>query len=191
MNVLSRRRRRAIFGIVIFLIGALAFDRGTHLTQSSVLVEVPDAFSHGTHEVSDERTGDGGEAENHTADHVADGVEGVFESDVDRSYTDSGSSDVPAGFVEEMFSLERYRDVRVGANGSVIGFSTSLVPQSALDEIRLDMEARGWMAMVSSGGITGTFVKSEGRYIWAFVMCVWVGDTTSVVVQCATADEKG
>lgn len=90
-----------------------------------------------------------------------------------------------------MVPAEGRAGLRVGAGGSVVGFEAEKGPEQAFDEVRRLLDERGWTAVPSGGRAGGSFVKEAGRYRWAYVSCVKAGDTTSVVVQCAAADEKG
>ena len=98
---------------------------------------------------------------------------------------------LPEGFSQEVVPVEGFAGLRVGAGGSVVGYEVEKDPARAFDEVRSLLDERGWKAVPSGDRAGGSFVKETGRFRWAYVSCVRAGDTTSVVVQCATADEKG
>lgn len=102
---------------------------------------------------------------------------------------DTGSSDasvpVPEGFQDEVLSLEGREDVRVGADGAVVGFVDRADTQEAFASLRGELEDAGWTAIGSGRDDCGSFVKDEGRFTWLFARCVPTGSVTSVVISIA------
>ena len=102
---------------------------------------------------------------------------------------DAGSSDasapVPEGFQDEVLSLEGCEDVRVGADGAVVGFVERVGAQEAFASLRGELEDAGWMAIGSGRDDCGSFVKDKGRFTWLFASCVPSGSATSVVISIA------
>lgn len=102
---------------------------------------------------------------------------------------DTGSSDasvpVPEGFQDEVLSLEGREDVRVGADGTVVGFVDRADTQEAFASLRGELEDAGWTAIGSGRDDCGSFVKDEGRFTWLFARCVPTGSVTSVVISIA------
>lgn len=102
---------------------------------------------------------------------------------------DTGSSDasapVPEGFQDEVLSLEGREDVRVGADGTVVGFVDRADAQAAFASLKGELEETGWTAIGSGRDDCGSFVKDEGRFTWLFASCVPSGSATSVVISIA------
>lgn len=97
--------------------------------------------------------------------------------------------EAPDRFEDEVVSLVGRGDVHVGARGRVVGFCCDKSPEAAFLEVAGILEGRGWTAVESGLAASGSFVKEEGAYTWAFVSCVQSGSATSVVVQCEAQDE--
>ncbi len=102
----------------------------------------------------------------------------------------AGGAAVPPDFEEEVVSLSSYADVRVDVGGQVVGFLSDERPEVEFALLSSALEDRGWVSVSSGSGSGGSFVKENGTYIWAFISCVGVGEGTSVVVNCSTADEE-
>lgn len=99
---------------------------------------------------------------------------------------------VPEGFEEEVLSLASRGDVRVGADGAVVGFCCSGDAPAALAEVAVELAEKGWMRVESGSDAAASFVKREGHYRWLFVSCTEVSGEVSVVVTsdgCAKEDE--
>lgn len=94
------------------------------------------------------------------------------------------------GFEDEVVSLAGCEDVRVGAGGSVVGFVCSQDPDRAFSRLAEELGRRGWTQVPSGLDACGSFVKDGGSYRWALVSCIGTGSKTSVVVQCATTEER-
>lgn len=90
--------------------------------------------------------------------------------------------EAPAGFEDEVLSLSGRSDVRVGADGAVVGFCCPANAAEAFEEVSTDLGNRGWNLVESGSDRSATFVKREGRYRWLFVVCTDVAGETSVVV---------
>lgn len=95
----------------------------------------------------------------------------------------------PEAFEEEVLSLAGLSEVRVDPRSSVVGFTAVGSAERAFEHAARELEVRGWTSIDSGSTTCGSFVKGEGRYRWAFVSCVQVGSTTSVVVQSVSEDE--
>lgn len=94
---------------------------------------------------------------------------------------------LPEGFQEEVLRLEDREDVRVAAQGPVVGFVERSDAPSAFAALSAELEAAGWASVDSGRDDCGSFVKEEGRFIWLFVSCVWSGEATSVVITCSAS----
>lgn len=90
--------------------------------------------------------------------------------------------EAPVGFEDEVLSLSERSDVRVGADGAVVGFCCPMSAVAALEEVSAELGNRGWTLVESGSDRSATFVKREGRYRWLFVACTEVAGETSVVV---------
>ncbi|HIW76881.1 MULTISPECIES: hypothetical protein [Gordonibacter] len=112
----------------------------------------------------------------------------VIATEVGETY---GSPALPAGFEDEVLCAASFEDVRVSPEGSVVGFTARGTPAEAFKQVEGLMRDHGWTVVPGGDGASGSFLKEVGQYRWAFVGCVRVGDTTSVVVQCAADDGKG
>lgn len=99
----------------------------------------------------------------------------------------AAGEEVPAGFEEEVLSLEGRSEVMAAAGGTVVGFLEGGPADAVFDAIEEDLAARGWAEVESGVAGCASFVKEGGRFTWVFVSCVAVGDTTSVVIQCPSA----
>lgn len=97
----------------------------------------------------------------------------------------AASAPVPEGFQDEVLSLEGREDVRVGADGTVVGFVDRAGAQEAFASLRGELEDTGWTAIDSGRDDCGSFVKDEGRFTWLFASCVPTGSATSVVISIA------
>lgn len=95
---------------------------------------------------------------------------------------------LPEGFQEEVLRLEDREDVRVAAQGPVVGFVERSDAPSAFAALSAELEAAGWASVDSGRDDCGSFVKEEGRFIWLFVSCVWSGEATSVVITCSASE---
>ena len=94
-----------------------------------------------------------------------------------------GFKAVPPVFFDEIGFLPDARDVRVSADGAIVGYVVDDGVEEALANLLLHMEARGW-AGVSLGGVDGyTFLKDSGQCTWVLATCTQVGDVTSVVMR--------
>ncbi|MEA5019881.1 MAG: hypothetical protein VB027_05890 [Gordonibacter sp.] len=174
--------RRALVAVVVLgvlLVIVLVIDAVVERNRPSVLKEARNAFS--TLPVRD------GPSEEVLSLGQNLGLYGrsLILADPTASGTSSnGESLLPEGFTDEVLAIEQYRDVRVGAGGSVVGFSLQTESAEAFDVLGRSLLERGWTVVPSGSGSSGSFVKEEGRFNWLHIACVQVGDTTSVVVQC-------
>lgn len=123
--------------------------------------------------------------------------EGVAEklriaADSEGASSESAASDalglLPEGFQEEVLRLEGREDVRVAAQGPVVGFVERSDAPSAFAALSAELEAAGWASVNSGRDDCGSFVKEEGRFTWLFVSCVWSGEATSVVITCSASE---
>lgn len=186
MSATLQRRRRlgAVAALGVLLVAALAVEAVTQGARSGVLAEARDVFvSSARHERSDGEAGNGGVEGGEAASDLAGEVR---LDDPARSQV----SMLPDGFVDEVLPLEGFADVRVGADGSVVGFSLSEGPSEAFAFLQKALTDRGWKAAPAGNGTSGTFIKEQGRFTWLFASCIGVGDTTSAVVQCTGAEGK-
>ncbi len=91
----------------------------------------------------------------------------------------------PSWFEEELFSLEGREGVCVADDGIVVGFEMEGDAAQSLDELARTLEEKGWTMAESGMEGNAAFVKKDGMCRWAWVSCIDVAGTTSVVVQCA------
>lgn len=92
------------------------------------------------------------------------------------------SQGLPDGLADEVGCLPAYRDLRVGADGSVVSYVVDGDASDISEALRTHMEGKGW-ARVPLGGVEGaTYVKEGGEYTWVLATCTQVGDATSVVL---------
>lgn len=100
---------------------------------------------------------------------------------------DAGGAAVPDAFAQEIGLLSGARDVRVSADGSVVGYMVDDACESVLERLNERMESLGWSS-VSLGGASGaTYVKASGACTWALVTCLQVEGATSVVARWVVA----
>ncbi len=102
----------------------------------------------------------------------------------------TGPEAVPSWFAQELFPLDGARDVRVSAEGSVVGFVVPSGEESSMARFREELQQVGWTE--AETGIEGcsVFVKGEGTCRWAMISCIPVGDATSVVARCIVDQGK-
>lgn len=113
-----------------------------------------------------------------------------FDSD-DAEDAVEGALDTPLaleGFEEEVVPLGGRADVRVGAGGSVVGFSGQADAEREFAMLADELGRRGWTPVDSGRDDCGSFVKKDGKFTWLFVSCVQAGEATSVVVHCPMVD---
>ena len=172
MSALLRRRRRAAAVLAALLALALAADAVLKAERPGVAHEAAALAA------------DGWDARGLLAFGEGEGAAG--------DANDAGAVEpLPEGFAEEVMPLDGYADVRVGAEGAVVGFTANAEPARAFEEVRRALCERGWTSVPSGSDAGGSFVKRAGPRTWAYVACVRTGETTSVVVQCAAIDGKG
>lgn len=94
------------------------------------------------------------------------------------------------GFQEEVVSLGSRSSVRVGAEGSVVGFVEQGLATEAFSALASDLQERSWRTVDSGRSDCGSFVKEEGSFTWLFVNCVQVGEETSVVIYCPVSAQN-
>lgn len=95
----------------------------------------------------------------------------------------AAEADVPEGFAEEVLDLSQSEDVRVSADGCVVGFLERGSAQESFARLGAQLEEGGWQAVGSGRADCGSFVKGAGAYRWLFLSCVQSGERVSVVVQ--------
>lgn len=174
MKLVFRRQGKAALVVVACMLIALLGDALARASQPSVRGDVFASL------VS---AGDSVEAFPSGSESEGVDFEGLLYDG--EPWTEGLEGGIPEGFAEEVIPLEGYTDVRVGAAGAVVGFTTAAAPQEAFEAISQTMIARGWTVVSSGSNAVGSFVKAAGFRTWACVTCVQVGDSTSVVVQCA------
>ena len=98
---------------------------------------------------------------------------------------------LPDGFEDGLAVPSECLDVRSEQreDGGVAGFVVRSNAARAYEEVRDALVAKGWAAVESGSGRSGSFSKASGPYRWAFVSSVGAGGCASVVVQYATAEE--
>lgn len=120
------------------------------------------------------------------------GVLGEAASAVAGEATARGAPDAPAlplGFADEVVAVAGRDEVRADERGRVVGFCVSSAAEGVFSSLADELAGKGWARIESGSATCGSFSKNGGAYRWAFVTCVQVGDSTSVVVQYAAADE--
>lgn len=104
------------------------------------------------------------------------------------SQTPAADATLPDGFVEELFSVEGFEDVRVSEGGDVVGFLSHDAAGEAFDALKGRLEENGWTFVESGIANAASFAKPGGAYQACFLSCTEVAGTTAVVVQCPRAD---
>jgi hypothetical protein len=166
-NVVSRRNRwwmrlvGALLAIAAAVACALAIDR---VTTGDARAETPEISVHAAQMV--QAASNDGE------------VEGPFEHGV------------PAGFQEELFSVDGFEEQRCTVDGTVAGMSADASPSETSKRLKREMVERGWTAFDSGDVVRMTFVKDTGAFAWACIDCTAVGDRTSVVVVLQRRDAR-
>ena len=91
---------------------------------------------------------------------------------------------MPPWFSEQVGLPSGAREVRVSADGAVVGFILDGSPDSAVDDVDNRMRAHGWTS-ADLGGIDGkTYIKTSGKSEWIVMTATQVGSSTSVVMRC-------
>ena len=96
---------------------------------------------------------------------------------------------LPPGFESEVIAAVDQQDVRFDEQGRIVGFCVAGIVEEVFFSLADELTGKGWICVESGSASCGSFAKGAGAYRWAFVSCVQVGDSTSVVVQYATTDE--
>lgn len=94
----------------------------------------------------------------------------------------------PSWFAEELFSLDGFEGVRVASDCAVVGFEMDGSAARSLEFVTGLMKEKGWKCLESGLEGSAAFVKVEGACRWAWVSCVDVAGSTSVVVQCVPVE---
>lgn len=129
--------------------------------------------------------------------HGATGAQELVAAAQESLTTQEGSSDragdaaaqLPDGFQEEVLDVGSRAELRVGADGSVVGFTEQGNAAEVYSALKQDLEGRSWREAESGRDDCGSFVKDGGSFTWLFVSCVQVGDAASVVIYCPSAAE--
>lgn len=93
-----------------------------------------------------------------------------------------GCSALPEGFEEECFSVEGYRNARSSDGGRIVGAITEGSAQKAFEACCAKMLEKGWTAVSSGQPTRATFLKTTGRYRWAYLDCTGIGGSVSIVI---------
>lgn len=194
MKVLTSRLVKASLSIAACVIVAVGADAAMSWGKSGILNEAVSILAN--EESSPGSTEGLGEDARELVEFSAEeGGEGRIVDVLGRSSLErqvDEASQVSSSFSEEVLSVEGRADVRVGAEGSVVGFTTLSSPEVAFEEMQASLGGRGWIFVPSGNATQGSFVKDCGEITWVYVTCVGVGKTTSVVMQCAMPNaEKG
>lgn len=179
MSAVMRRALGAVAVLGVLLAIVLVIDVVVERNRPSVLKEAMSAFSPLL-----VRDGPSEEVLSFEQNHGLQGRNFILGEFAASGTSSSGASSLPEGFSDEVLTVEQYSDVRVGAEGSVVGFSLQAEPAEAFDVLERSLVERGWTVVPSGSGSNGSFVKEEGQFNWLHIACVQVGATTSVVVQC-------
>ena len=110
-----------------------------------------------------------------TADEALERIEGL-------AY--GKEQDVPEYFEREIGLLPGWRDVKTGAEGSVVGYVVEGDCETVLPMLVEHMQQRGWVAVPLGSADGYTFSKREGSCTWALATCTQVGEAVSVVFRC-------
>ncbi len=124
------------------------------------------------------------------ADGLADSQPADSVPGVSLAGEGTGLEAVPSWFAQELFPLDGTQDVRVSAEGDVVGFVVPSGEEASMARFREALCQGGWTE--SETGIEGcsVFMKGEGICRWAMISCIPVGDATSVVARCVVNREK-
>ena len=92
-------------------------------------------------------------------------------------------SPIPVWYSEQVGLPSGAREVRVSADGTVVGFILDGSSDSAVDDMGDRMRAHGWTS-ADLGGIDGkTYIKTGGEPEWIVMTATQVGSSTSVVMR--------
>ncbi len=116
------------------------------------------------------------------ASEVASAAQGAEGASSSQDSTAGGA--LPDGFVEELFDVEGFEDVRVSDGEDVVGFLSHDAAEKAFRDVRGRLEASGWTFVESGLANAASFAKSGGAYQACFLSCTEVAGMTAVVVQC-------
>lgn len=124
------------------------------------------------------------------ADGLADSQPADSVPGVSLAGEETGPEAVPSWFAQELFPLDGAQDVRVSAEGDVVGFVVPSGEEASMARFREELQQVGWTE--SETGIEGcsVFMKGEGVCRWAMISCIPVGDATSVVARCVVDQGK-
>ncbi len=100
-------------------------------------------------------------------------------------------TELPASFTSEVLSLRNCSDLYGSPQAGVVGFTVEGSADRAFKRVSSELVSGGWHAIKSGTSTCGSFVKDRGLYRWAFVSCVEMNGTTSVVVQVVPEKEEG
>ena len=184
-SVQSRRLASAVVGILVLIAVCIGVDAVLDLSDQDGSAGV-DADASADVDSGAGAAAAAGAGEEAAAAAGVDAGEGSL-SAVRGDGRASAGEEVPAGFEEEVLSLEGRSEVMAAAGGTVVGFLEDGPADAVFDAIEEDLAARGWAEVESGVAGCASFVKEGGRFTWVFVSCVAVGDTTSVVIQCPSA----
>ena len=151
-----------------------------------------DAASKALHlsEVGVESRSSGASPEDWLGGELADGQLVGDSPSVSLAGEATGLEAVPQWFAQELFPLDGMRDIRVSADGGVIGFVASSDEEAALDRFRAELQQGGWVESETGVEECSVFMKGGGTCRWAMVSCIPAGDATSVVVRCVVDQGK-
>lgn len=78
---------------------------------------------------------------------------------------------LPDFFQEEFFEVEGASEYFVGADGGVVGVHFKSNASEVLLQITEELREKGWAVIESGSKTQVSFVKSSGRYSYAFLEC--------------------
>lgn len=78
----------------------------------------------------------------------------------------------------------------VGSDGIVVGFTLKNGESFVFDQVRTEMEAKGWTYVSSGNKAAATFAKDVGAYRWATVTCTEAASGVAVVINARGCDER-
>ena len=93
--------------------------------------------------------------------------------------------ELPTSFAEELFYDPTFYLTQVSEGSSVIGFLSQDDPEAVFGRCVDVLSKKGWSKVDSTQRNTATFMKSGGKFTWAFISCTSISQDTSIVVQVA------